>query len=480
MTTCTRCGERSRLGFVFQHHKRLLRADHCLCPPCAAARRGWAVRLGNTLVGTVWTALLILMASFLDTHRLLFVLLGLYGVPLVMTVAHECIHALAGWWMGARVFELRIGAGPPRWSGFVGSVRITLRSHLLGGGLCVAAFPDLQTRAQAAVFTGAPIVFHALIAVLLLPQLAPLSELTMAGAAVDAVFGFNALLVMVNLWPHEVSIGAGMYPSDGRQLLSILRSTSYVEDYRDYAPGYLCSYAAFNGAREEAARYATALRRAYPSPVVTPDMIAIAGYLTAQYDETEAFLRDLPPDPSPQDGAERQQEALGVVRVSRLPALMRSLLLCKAGRIDESIALLEEAIAALPDGIHRVVLQSNLAYFLARYRPTEADLDRSAELIRDSLLALPWVSYIRGNAGVICILLGHDEAGLAHLQRANATGEDPHNVSIRSAYSALAYARQGKWPRSARALQRARIMSGDDELIAQIEQHIAAEARGAR
>ncbi len=337
---------------------------------------------------------------------------------------HEAAHALVAWALGMKVWRFSIGAGRRLVVRDRGDFRLEVRTWWAFG--CVVAEPKETLR---------PTLAWALMVVA-----GPLMNLLLAlvagvwwwkgetGTLADFVRFFalaNGLVFVLSAWPHEVAVAGGL-PSDGLQILSLLRDRG--ARYRDK---YL---------RDGAAAASMEL------------------LVRGRVDESLAQI-DRALDVGLDDAVKRQ------LRVDRGVALIR------AGRFKDAAGW-GETLLAEPDWEppERALLLNNRVWaeLLAGRRDSAAEWETQ---LRESMKTLPGVHALGSTAAACRIATGDAEAGGELMERAKAEDEagDFHGVQL--AWLAVASAQKGDLARASDFLIEARQVQPDSVEIDAVVRH---------
>jgi hypothetical protein len=135
--------------------------------------------------------------------------------------SHELGHALLGRWMGYEITSFGVGLAHPLFVCRWGETRVYVCLHRADNGLTFGLFPEGQPtkRQQVGFLSGGPL------ANLTLALAGMLLWLAFGWAATFwlTFTGFNVLMSIMALLPHQYRFTGGYLASDGRQILQVLR-----------------------------------------------------------------------------------------------------------------------------------------------------------------------------------------------------------------------------------------------------------------
>lgn len=467
--TCTQCGLTSRLEEAFRVRGELVG----LCPRCRARRSmPWprlVAWLGSFLLGlAVCLTVMRNLSGLVDS--VLLILCGFVLFPLLLAILHEGTHALTAWLLGARVFEISLGTGGVLVSRVLRGVRWTLGASLLGGGSCLAVFADGVSRARMAAYVGAPVVLHLGLAAVLAPWVS--FETRGAGLAVgmiDLLFVLNVGIALINLWPHELDRVPIPRRSDGRVLWLVATRPEFLDELRRRAPlliGYLSHR---NGDAESAERYARDLHLREPASHEDAVLAAFLLRAVQRHEDVFELARSALDRLGPAELAPEDVELLwcGWPPMNALLEFYVEDALSRTGRTDEALAYVSERLERSKAPM-RFFWMNERARLLDR-RGSPEELEEALALTRTMVEGMPWGTLFQGTLGELLIRNGHEEEGLAAIDRADKLGTTPELACIRHAYRALAHARLGDRDQAERHLRLARQYPVEADTVDRVE-----------
>ena len=154
---------------------------------------------------------------------------------MLTTVAHEFGHAALAHLMGMRVIAVTIGTGPLLTSIRLNSLVVSVHRFLLTGG-ATHFYDDSASPSKlraASVTLGGILVNLFIVAGGLAPfvwmSMTHRSIPTLAIVVAYAALASQAIAIIENAWPREARVGHTRVPTDGRQLLVLLRSKDFQQ-----------------------------------------------------------------------------------------------------------------------------------------------------------------------------------------------------------------------------------------------------------
>jgi hypothetical protein len=232
---CTGCGIESpeRSCFVGVAADQETQPTSATCITCNRPPQGadtWR-GLPKFLAGTI-LPIFFVYAFTSHTHPVfLKLLLAAVVIQPLILLLHELGHFLTARLVGLEPLLINLGVGPQQWTGKILSVPISVRTWPLLG---MTAFDSkslrfLRLRVWITVFMG-PATNALLVAVAIVFWDA-LVRVVDADIVILWII-YNALLGLMNLWPHHPKQAGQRYRSDGLQLLQIpLKKTADLEIY---------------------------------------------------------------------------------------------------------------------------------------------------------------------------------------------------------------------------------------------------------
>jgi len=440
---CDFCGAVSHLVEHFQRWPTGLRSRGVICPKCrkdGPPRRVWR---GGTLLYAAGVFSLGALVGGLD-GALRFGFAGL-ALPLLLVVAHECTHALAGRLVGASVFEIRLGWRRPRFQLRIRNTRFTVARGLLTGGYCVAAFlRPRPARWRYAVLYGAPMVLHAVAIAVAVPFL-----YWNAIGSVHFFVLFNVVFLVASARPIDYAAGAYRIPNDGKALLSLREQ---VDAW--WRPGFVLP-AIYARSREDALARARDVETMFPDdPAVGRALFTVywaLGYHAYALRFVDAFVAAVPRPDVP----EADLLALGALHGDRLKDWLYCVVLLHGGAWDAALAGVGERLAAETLVEARALWLALRAYIRLLRGAGLQDLATAHDEAEEAYRMLPWVSFVAEVYGAALIERGRLRPGLDRLDAADRLEPRRRELS-REAWRAIGLARLRHRIRARRHLREAR------------------------
>jgi hypothetical protein len=448
LAICSVCGAASRLRGHYQPMPMGFGRQGLICPGCRLQMRVSRPSRGKAVLAI----LLVVLCGALLGGRPLALEWGLAVLilPVLLIVAHEFTHAVAGRLAGARVFEVRVGWHRPRFQVRLGRLRLTLARGLARGGFCVAAFLRPQVgRWRYAVLYGAPMVLHLLGCVAVIPFLTtpwPLDELR----AGHFFFFLNALLFVASARPIDYPVGAFRIPNDGKALLQ-LRDPERTERWRRQGFVLPALYALGDGEREEALARARDAEHLFPDdPEVGRALFTV--YWALGY---HAYaLRFVAPYAGairqPENLDERQLLTLGAFRGDRLERWLYCVVCLHGEAWDAALTAVDTALRSETLEEARAMWLALRSYVLLLRMESAEERAEGREAAHEAFELLPWVAFVCGTFGAALIDGARSAEGLDRLEEADTLDVQEQEVAARNAWRAIGYAQLGRM-RHARA-----------------------------
>jgi len=355
-------------------------------------------------------------------------LLNLFLITLFLifsVLPHELGHAIVGWALGWRVYQIVIGVGKPlfkrRWFGIL----FDFRTVPLAGATWMTPKDTRWFRVKRflSVLAGPAVNVGMALAVILIWQ-GSLSDFDFDAlpSPVRLFLWANLWVAVANLWPHQSKSGFSL-PSDGKQLLQTLsfkkESIEQVQAMRYALEAALC--------RER-------------------------GDLAGARSWCEKGLALYPED----------RHLLNLSGVNHLDEQdypkARDVFLKLLARDD------------LPKG-SRFLFLNNLAYADA-LSDNPAWIAEADAYSNDAYAALPWVAAVVGTRGTVLVAKGNLEEGMNLLRKSMADAESPRNKAENACHMAIALARCGRNSEARNYLDLAAKLDGKCPLLAKTERVI--------
>lgn len=452
LAICSVCGAASRLRSHYQPLPLGFGRRGLICPGCRHGVRASRPTRGKAVLAIL---LVLLCGALLGGNRLALEWgLSVLVLPVLLIVAHEFTHAVAGRLAGARVFEVRVGWHRPRFQLRLGRLRLTLARGLSRGGFCVAAFlrPSVG-RWRYAVLYGAPMLLHLAGCVAVIPFLSspwPLAELR----AGHFFFFLNALLFLASARPIDYPVGAFRIPNDGKALLLLLRDPGRAEQWRRQGFVLPALYALSDGEAEEALARARDAEHLFPDdPEVGRALFTV--YWALGY---HAYaLRFVGPfaDAIRQPGGldERQLLTLGALQGDRLERWLYGVVCLHGEAWDAALNAVDTALKGETLDEARAMWLALRSYVLLLRMESREEREEGRRAAREAFELLPWVAFVCGTWGAALIDEARSAEGLQQLEEADALDVREQDVAARKAWRAIGCAQVGRM-RHARAFLR--------------------------
>ncbi|MEO5712356.1 MAG: site-2 protease family protein [Luteolibacter sp.] len=432
---CDRCGVETNLDATFfKAHKSFSRSIQTYCPTCRQKQQHSA---------TKWSFLLILGLGLLGLWFLLsgahvgigwcLINLFFFQLFLVLTIVpHELGHAWMARLLGMRVFKIYIGSGETLFNFKLCGFESEFKS-LPAGGLVVAAHRTIKNlRAKQFAFVLAGPAINILLVAAICPLLdsnwfwsiEPLGNGWQPGLT---FFYANLLVLLNNLWPHDVNTLFGAIPSDGKQLLQAFFLSPEKRELR-HAAGFVLEAAVLHekGDYEGGRGWVEKGLALYPDNEALLSWYGVITLELGKYDQArECFIRLLN-------------------RKNRQP-LMRPLML------------------------------NNIAY--ANALVGGDDLLKEADAFsQEAMAAMSWMPAIRGTRGTVLVAMGRFEEGLPLLHESMSEATSPNHKAKNACTIAEAECRRGNLSAARMYLEEARKLEPSCSLLDRVESILNREA----
>jgi hypothetical protein len=279
VTTCSVCGDTSELDYGYATVK-WRGATRCVtCWGRRRERRQLAIVLTPLATFVALAVLSGRWQSGLPTARI-------YPVLVLVLWAHELGHASVGRALGLRVFEVVLGSGPVLFRFRLGRTDIEARLFPFGGHTVMVPPRPARVRLALGIVAG-PLANLTVAAVTLLvwPR---------SGSWVPQLVIANAVVLIGNLWPMQVSTPLGPVRSDGWSLATLIRTPRDELDEADALLHTAESRAALaRGAPADALAWAEAGLVAHPDHRPLRQFLTVALIRTGDLDAARDHLRAL-------------------------------------------------------------------------------------------------------------------------------------------------------------------------------------------
>lgn len=399
---CDRCGiETSLDASFFKGRKSFSRLILTYCPACWLKRHHSAAKwsfLSNFALGALGLVLVLAWPE-LGVGRV-FINLFFLQVFLALTILpHELGHAGIARLLGMRVFKIYIGSGKTlffgKWFGF----DVEFKTVPIGG-LVITAHRTLRwLRAKHFAMVLAGPAANLLLAAAVWPLLdsdqlwsfRPLEQ----GLQFGLMFFYANLLVLIeNLWPHNLTTPLGVFPSDGKQLfLCFFLSRQTKELY------HVSNFLLEATISHQQGDYAGARKWVEKGLALYPDNETLLNWLGV----IQLDLREYEP------ARECFQNLLH--RDSKQPLL-------------------------------RPLMLNNIAYTNALLGGDEL-IKEADSLSQEAMAAIGWMPAVKGTRGTVLCALGRFDEGIPLLQESMAQAEQTNHKAQNACFIAEAEARRG-------------------------------------
>ena len=433
---CDRCGATTTTAeSFFKERLSFRRKIQTLCPNC------W-----NKKTSTVYRRILIfqlspgplgiLLLSFARDSGFGWLLLNLFLFQLFLILSiipHELGHALAAKCLGWRVFRIFLGYGPSVAKRRLFGFETELRAIPVGGLVLTTprTFEHLFRKYLAIILAG-PCVNLALAAAAL-PLLEPDQFWSLAGIDTHLLplrmFLFSNFAVLLeSLWPHLIATPLGKIPSDGKQLLQILRRK------KEHAAEIHALCFALEGAEcHQQGKYAEAESWFQRGLKLYPQNVHLLTWrgnnlldLRRFSDARESYLKILP--------------------------------------------LVEN------QAISRAILLNNIAFTNTLIGGTNL-LEEADRFSNEAMTVLSWMPPVRGTRGTVLAVLGKTDEAVPLLSEAMQANDTAHGKALNACLLAIVEARRGKLPASRTYLDEARKLDPNCFLLNRAEESLATAER---
>jgi hypothetical protein len=420
-TTCSRCGVTSEIREAFcERSKSFRRIGETLCPQCfhksQLATFKWLF-LSKFIYGGLG---LFMVLAFRDQDAdwgwLLLNLFFLEMFLVMFVLPHELGHACAARLAGLRVFKLYVGSGRRLFAMKLFGFETEFRAIPLGG-LTVAIHKDKRwfRLKQFAYVVAGPAV-NALLAISAFGIMGDFELWDPAkfgqGIELGQVFiGANLLIVLTNLWPHQIDTPMGKHASDGKSLWNTLFLNREAID-NNHSSWFLLEGVTC----QEQGQFANALSWYERGLELYPDHL---------------FLLTL-----------------------------RATVVTELGRFEEARDCYLKLLARDLKGAFRATMLNNIAYVDALLGGAEllAEADRYS---REALANLGWVPAVKGTRGTVLLELGCVEEALPLLRESMDQADQASGKAQNACLISIAESRRGRLSESEKYLDEAkRLMPG--------------------
>jgi len=421
---CSHCGHVSVLEKLFKDTAR-----GKACPRCYMRHQGKrriAVLGGGAAVLLALAALLYATTPW--AHYLLVNLALIWILNFLLVIPHEFCHAAATRLLGGKVFAIHLGLGPTVRETRIGKVTLSVNRYPLSG-LCLAGF-TAQTSLRARLFlsVAAGPAFNAVLLLLLIPAF-DFEQLLQSYAFVEVLVIANAIQILTNLLPRAYNLGGVVVPSDGLQLLRILRGKLDLDDLRLGSYATETAYALHWRENERALATCDAGLAQYPGNALLGNNKAVSLFRLERYAEALSLYREL------LDAQRAPQPA----RIQGLP--------------EDSQPVM---VAFLLNGVACTTLFN---------APGPEALQEDRDDAREAFRLAPWIPSIQSTLGAVLIETGEVRIGLRHLAEASAHHEDARGAADTLAHQAIGHHRLGEHEMALSLLQQAEQLAPDLHIV---------------
>ena len=294
------------------------------------------------------------------------VLIGLYLAEWILLVIHELGHAVAGWFLGLEVVEIRLGCGTKIFAREFGRLSIRIAKYPLCGW--VVAFPPVKAYRIRwfLVVLGGPLA--SALAYVFLVEIGPVKAWYFEWSWTWVLYAFQRTVrymslwtLLVTLWPRRCRLYGQHVLSDGLELLRMFllepaeatRESAYLQANRARALWA-------DGRRDEAVAL---LGETQASPNLEVDLafhanIAALHAEQGRVDEAMRTLRELLPK------AESDREVYGEVANAFCSVVIYAGL---PAELPEAEQIIRKAIARCPDEMSLKGTLGGILYEQGRY-----------------------------------------------------------------------------------------------------------------
>lgn len=369
----------------------------------------------------------------------------LVALPFAIVIVHEFVHALAGWLVGAPVYEIRIGWGKQERAFRLGRLRLTYASQLSGGGYCVVGPPRRSGRWRRLAIWGAPLSLHVAAAVALGPSMV-LHFGTGGHMALHLFYAYNLWDIVVNAVPRDFNFQGHVLPNDGKALITILRRPAEVAKWemaQRLIPAY---YAYADGDYATYLRLAQEMGERHAADPWVQLQIGTGYWMTEQFEKALEFVPEVAANWSERETQTHTPEQIEEhgIPVGAYERVVRALLYAYLERYDDAVREFGAGLEAETAEERRATWRAFVAYvhYLARD-------SAGAAPARAAYATIPWSSWVAGVHAIRLVESGEPERALEVADRHRRSSQD--NVRL---VRALALAKLGK-AREARQQYRA-------------------------
>lgn len=295
------------------------------------------------------------------------VLIGLYLAEWILLVIHELGHAVAGWFMGLEVVEIRLGAGTKVIAGRFGRLNVRIAKYPICGW--VLAFPTSVKgyRMRWLLFVlGGPLA--SALAYVFLVEIGPVKAWYFEWSWTWVLYAFQRTVrymslwtLLVTLWPRRCQLYGQLALSDGLQMLMmIFLGRAGVTKVFAYVQAHRARLLWAERRRDEAA---VLLQEAQASPDLEADLafhanIAVSHAEQGRVDEAMRTLRELLPK------AEGDREVYGEVADAFCSVVIYASL---AAELPAAEQIIRKAIERCPEEISLNVSLGGILYERGQY-----------------------------------------------------------------------------------------------------------------
>ena len=295
------------------------------------------------------------------------VLIGLYVAEWILLVIHELGHAVAGWFMGFEVVEIRLGFGTKIFARRFGRLSIRIAKYPICGW--VLAFPTSVKccRMRWLLFVlGGPLA--SALAYVFLVEIGPVKAWYFEWSWTWVLYAFQRTVrymslwtLLVTLWPRRCRLYGQSALSDGLQMLMILfLGKAGATKVFAYMQGHRARLLWAEGRRDEAVAL---IREAQALPDLEVDLAFHANMAAfhaeqGRVDEAMRTLRELLPK------AESDREVYSEVADAFCSVVILAGL---AAELPEAEQIIRRAIARCPDEVSLNVSLGGILYERGRH-----------------------------------------------------------------------------------------------------------------
>lgn len=350
----------------------------------------------------------------------------LAGLPLI--TLHELGHAIAGKLCNFRIFAVQIGGGPKIFGSTLGATRWSLHA-LATSGFCQFApktAKNLRRNATIAIAAGPLVnllILSGTIAYFPVGHILNWNALFEPVSFAWILFWGNAWILFWNLLPRDVMLPIGKVPTDGRQLINILKDDGEYVREMHAVYFFLNAQECLEDNKQEAGRWITKGLEIYPGNLSLLNFQAVVLIESGRADE---------------------------VREKLLPKLEQ-----------------EDG-----DPLATACAKNNIAYAIALTGDTE-HLAQADQLSKEALATIPDNAALLGTRGAVLVQLGNASEGLEYIERSLFGDKTRQDRAENYCWAALAHAKLGSSDRSQESIERAREYDSECKLLKEAEEHSA-------